>query len=67
MVEAWLREEEDELPVPVEDFLRETKARIGEWNERGRAVCEAFLEVAARERDAQEGATRSTTSRAAEA
>ena len=65
MVQAWVAEEQDELPVPAEEFLAETASRIAGWNEQGRSLCSAFLQVAA-ERGAQEdGPTRSTTSLAA--
>lgn len=47
MVEAWAAEDGDELPIPAEDFLAETKPRIAGWNEQGRKLCTAFLEAAA--------------------
>ncbi len=46
MVRAWVAEEPDELPVPRDEFLTETERRIDLWNEQGRALCTAFLEVA---------------------
>jgi GMP synthase-like glutamine amidotransferase len=46
MVRAWASEDPDELPEPEERFLAETEARISEWNEHGRRLCAAFLEVA---------------------
>jgi GMP synthase (glutamine-hydrolysing) len=67
MVEAWVAEEDDELPVPAEEFLGETASRIAAWNEQGRALCSAFLKVAASGRRRREkGATRTTTSLAAD-
>jgi GMP synthase (glutamine-hydrolysing) len=47
MVRTWLAEEVDDLPVPAEEFLAATEARIADWNEQGRKLCGAFLEVAA--------------------
>jgi GMP synthase (glutamine-hydrolysing) len=47
MVQAWAAEDPDDLPVPAEDFVAATRARIEAWNEHGRALCGAFLEVAA--------------------
>jgi GMP synthase (glutamine-hydrolysing) len=55
MVEAWVAEEEDELPVHADAFLAETASRIAAWNQQGRSLCSAFLRVA-------EGATSATTS-----
>jgi hypothetical protein len=46
MVEAWIVEEQDELPLEPEEFRRETERRIAEWNGHGRRLCAAFLEVA---------------------
>ena len=53
-VDAWLRkyrQEEDALRAGVdEDALREeTRSRIGEWNDLGRALCRRFLDVAGRD------------------
>jgi GMP synthase-like glutamine amidotransferase len=47
MVRAWVAEDAHELPVPAEEFLGETRARIAEWNDHGRRLAAAFLEVAA--------------------
>lgn len=63
MIETWAKEDPDEIPVPADEFLAETRSRITRWNEQGRALCAAFLEVA----DQRSGATSSTTSTAAEA
>jgi GMP synthase (glutamine-hydrolysing) len=46
MVRTWTAEEADELPVGTEEFLAETARRIGEWNDHGRRLCEAFLATA---------------------
>jgi GMP synthase (glutamine-hydrolysing) len=46
MVQAWTAEEDDELPVPVEEFLAETERRIDEWNGHGRRLAAAFLDAA---------------------
>jgi GMP synthase (glutamine-hydrolysing) len=43
-VEGWLDEDE---PVPP-GLLDETRERIGEWNELGTKLCDAFVEVAER-------------------
>jgi GMP synthase (glutamine-hydrolysing) len=45
MVQAWTAEEPDDLPLPAEDFLAATRARIAEWNEHGRGLCGAFLDT----------------------
>jgi GMP synthase (glutamine-hydrolysing) len=47
MVQAWTAEDPDDLPLPAEDFLAATRARIAEWNEHGRALCRAFLDTTA--------------------
>jgi GMP synthase (glutamine-hydrolysing) len=47
MVEAWIAEDGHELPMPSEELLAETRARISSWNEQGRALCSAFLANAA--------------------
>jgi hypothetical protein len=46
MVEAWIVEAPDELPVEPEEFRLETARRIAEWNGHGRRLCAAFLDVA---------------------
>lgn len=47
MVQSWVAEGSDELPVTAEAFLAEAEARIEGWNEQGRKLCAAFLEAAA--------------------
>ena len=46
MVEAWVAEDGDELPMPPAELLAETDRRIGPWNDAGRLLCAAFLDVA---------------------
>src|SRR2546421_10747189 len=46
-VESWIAEEE-ELPVDAQSLLDETGRRIDTWNELGRSLCGAFVEVAER-------------------
>jgi GMP synthase (glutamine-hydrolysing) len=46
MVEAWAAEDGDELPMPPAELLAETDRRIGPWNDAGRLLCAAFLDVA---------------------
>jgi GMP synthase-like glutamine amidotransferase len=47
MVETWLAEGEQELPKPRPEVQADTDRLIGAWNGHGRALCEAFLELAA--------------------
>jgi GMP synthase (glutamine-hydrolysing) len=47
MVQAWTTGYPDDLPSPAEDLLAATRARITEWNEHGRALCDAFLDISA--------------------
>ena len=46
-IEGWIEDDPAELPLPVSEFLDETKQRIDAWNELGRKLCGGFLEVAA--------------------
>ncbi len=46
MIEAWVSEDGDELPMAPEELLTETSARIATWNEQGRRLASAFLELA---------------------
>jgi GMP synthase (glutamine-hydrolysing) len=48
MLDAWFAHGEAELPKPREQLSRETDERLGPWNTQGRALCEAFLDTAAR-------------------
>ena len=47
MVGAWTSEEGDELPLSAEELVAETRTHIADWNEQGRKLCAAFIEVAA--------------------
>ena len=47
MVESWIAEDGSELPMSPGQLMAETDRRIGAWNERGRALCAAFLAAAA--------------------
>jgi GMP synthase (glutamine-hydrolysing) len=47
MLDYWLVEGEKELPKPLAEVRRETDAHLGAWNEHGRTICNAFLDVAA--------------------
>ncbi len=46
MLDFWLAEGAGELPKPVDDVRSETDAYLGTWNEQGRRICGAFLDVA---------------------
>lgn len=48
MLDHWLREGRDELAKPVEEVRVETDSRLPTWNEQGGALCDAFLDEAAR-------------------
>ena len=50
MVTSWVDEDPHDLDGDAAALLAETASRIDGWNERGRALCAAFLEVAAGER-----------------
>jgi GMP synthase-like glutamine amidotransferase len=45
-VESWMQDDADE-PVPPK-LLEDTRRRIGAWNELGRSLCDAFVDVAER-------------------
>jgi GMP synthase (glutamine-hydrolysing) len=47
MVQSWVAEEVDGLPIPPEAFLAATEERIAAWNDHGQKLCMAFLEAAA--------------------
>jgi GMP synthase-like glutamine amidotransferase len=47
MLDFWFAAGEQELPKPIEEVRRETDAFLGTWNEHGRTLCNAFLDVAA--------------------
>ncbi len=46
-VQGWV-DDKDEVPVDAEALLAETRERIAGWNELGRELCGAFVEVAER-------------------
>jgi GMP synthase (glutamine-hydrolysing) len=46
-IESWT-EEPEEVPIDAEALLAETRARIHAWNELGRDLCSAFVDVAER-------------------
>jgi GMP synthase (glutamine-hydrolysing) len=48
MVDEWIAEDGDELPLPPAEVRAETDRHIGAWNEHGRELCGAFLDTAAR-------------------
>jgi GMP synthase-like glutamine amidotransferase len=47
MVEVWTKEEDADLPTSPEAFVAEARSRIAVWNEHGRRLATAFLDVAA--------------------
>jgi GMP synthase (glutamine-hydrolysing) len=47
-VEGWIREEGHEVPGDAVALARETRERIGAWNDLGRELCTAWVEVAER-------------------
>jgi GMP synthase-like glutamine amidotransferase len=46
MLDHWFVSGEEELPKPIETLRDETDERLGTWNRQGRALCQAFLDVA---------------------
>jgi GMP synthase (glutamine-hydrolysing) len=46
-VQSWV-DEKEEVPVDDEALMAETRERIGAWNELGRELCGAFVDVAER-------------------
>ena len=46
MVRDWAHEDPEDLPEDAHEFLAESEARIGRWNEHGRRLGAAFLEAA---------------------
>jgi len=47
MAERWTVTGEAELPQPIDEMRAETDRLLGPWNRHGRALCTAFLDVAA--------------------
>ena len=48
MLLAWIEEEPEDLPMPPEELRAESKSRLAQSNEHGRALARAFLREAAR-------------------
>jgi GMP synthase (glutamine-hydrolysing) len=46
-VQSWV-DEKEEVPVDDEALMAETRERIGAWNDLGRELCGAFVDVAER-------------------
>ena len=46
MLDRWFVEGADDLPKPADEIRRETDALLGPWNDHGRHLCTAFLDVA---------------------
>ena len=46
-IEDWL-EDDEPAPIDSERMLAETRERIEEWNDLGRTLCDAFVDVAER-------------------
>jgi GMP synthase (glutamine-hydrolysing) len=46
-IQGWV-DEPDEVPVDSETLLAQTRERIPAWNELGRELCDAFVDVAER-------------------
>jgi GMP synthase (glutamine-hydrolysing) len=46
-VQSWV-DEKEEVPLDGEALMAETRERIGAWNDLGRELCGAFVEVAER-------------------
>lgn len=47
MVTKWVSDDPGDLPVPADELVAATEARIAGWNEQGRKLSAAFLDVAA--------------------
>jgi GMP synthase (glutamine-hydrolysing) len=52
MLESWIAEDGSELPVAPDEFLEQARARIASWNDQGRSLSRAFLDVATTSRRA---------------
>lgn len=46
MLSAWVEEDPEDLPMPADELLAESQTRLGESNDYGRALAEAFLREA---------------------
>jgi GMP synthase (glutamine-hydrolysing) len=51
IVSSWLAHDDFPHDLGREEFAAETERRIGEWNDFGRTLCGAFLELAGRARE----------------
>ncbi len=47
MIEAWVAEDPDDLPMPAEELVATSRTEIASSNAQGRALCAAFLREAA--------------------
>ena len=47
MIEEWVNEDPDDLPMPAEELVATSTTEIGSSNAQGRALCAAFLREAA--------------------
>jgi GMP synthase-like glutamine amidotransferase len=47
-IASWLADDDRDLPIPREQIAAETREKIAAWNDLGRAICGAFVEVAER-------------------
>jgi GMP synthase (glutamine-hydrolysing) len=57
-VQRWLREEEPaDVAISVDEVETRTKALISDWNDLGRTLCDAFVEVAERVAESAPAAT----------
>jgi GMP synthase (glutamine-hydrolysing) len=48
VIAGWIQDPAEEPPVPAQQLLDETDALIEDWNEIGRALCGAFVDVVER-------------------
>ena len=61
---GWIESSGQELPMPPEELARETRERIGAWNELGYSLCEGFVEIAERAATAPRAGRGGATTRA---
>jgi GMP synthase (glutamine-hydrolysing) len=47
-ITEWVQDESRDLPTAAEEMLSQTRERVGAWNNLGRQLCSAFLDVAER-------------------
>jgi GMP synthase (glutamine-hydrolysing) len=60
-IEGWIEQERGKAPADLERVAAETRERLAAWNDLGRSLCTAFLDVA----DALDGAATSAASASA--